>query len=286
MSRRSDAPAGVSGPSARADEGSLRRHRSERLQRQPVHRLAEVRRSRGLDQAPRRPGQAIRGAGILWSEAREPGTSTRSSSSRAENCTEQMGVPGPWYERLPHFRMGFTPSAGKELQSEYSCPGARRGRDPRGGTLRDQVSPHLMISEIRTIAADDLWMSPCYRRPTRDPLHVEAGLARRQASPARHREGTRAVRGPASLGQTVHRALLGNCNAATRDARLPAAGGKPTIRRRKFRNEFLDGAAVQLIGGLGYCARNVVDGSTVVARQAGTVHATADTLSNKVVTAA
>ena len=40
----------------------------------------------------------------------------------AENCTEQMGVPGPWYERLPHFRMGFTPSAGKELQSEYFVP--------------------------------------------------------------------------------------------------------------------------------------------------------------------
>jgi len=40
----------------------------------------------------------------------------------AENCTPQMGVPGPWYERLPHFRMGFTPSAGKELQSEYFVP--------------------------------------------------------------------------------------------------------------------------------------------------------------------
>src|SRR5205823_2268539 len=40
----------------------------------------------------------------------------------AENCTEQMGVPGPWYERLPHFRMGFTPSSGKELQSEYFVP--------------------------------------------------------------------------------------------------------------------------------------------------------------------
>src|SRR6267143_1297403 len=40
----------------------------------------------------------------------------------AENCTEQMGVPGPWYERLPHFRMGFTPSAGKELQTEYFVP--------------------------------------------------------------------------------------------------------------------------------------------------------------------
>src|SRR6201996_6727785 len=40
----------------------------------------------------------------------------------AENCTEQMGVPGPWYERLPHFKMGFTPSSGKELQSEYFVP--------------------------------------------------------------------------------------------------------------------------------------------------------------------
>ena len=40
----------------------------------------------------------------------------------AENCTEQMGVPGPWYDRLPHFRMGFTPSSGTELQTEYSLP--------------------------------------------------------------------------------------------------------------------------------------------------------------------
>src|SRR5437016_14092926 len=40
----------------------------------------------------------------------------------AENCTEQMGVPGPWYERLPLFRTGFTTSAGKELQSEYLVP--------------------------------------------------------------------------------------------------------------------------------------------------------------------
>jgi alditol oxidase len=45
----------------------------------------------------------------------------------AENCTEQMGVPGPWYERLPHFKMGFTPSAGKELQSEYFVPRQHSG---------------------------------------------------------------------------------------------------------------------------------------------------------------
>jgi xylitol oxidase len=85
----------------------------------------------------------------------------------AENCTEQMGVPGPWYERLPHFRMGFTPSAGKELQSEYFV--ARQNAVDAilaVERLRDQVGPHLLISEIRTIAADDLWMSPCYQQPS------------------------------------------------------------------------------------------------------------------------
>lgn len=83
-----------------------------------------------------------------------------------ENCTPQMGVPGPWYERLPHFRMGFTPSVGKELQSEYFVP-RRHAVEAILAVerLRDQVGPHLMISEIRTIAADTLWMSPCYKEP-------------------------------------------------------------------------------------------------------------------------
>jgi xylitol oxidase len=85
----------------------------------------------------------------------------------AENCTEQMGVPGPWYERLPHFKMGFTPSAGKELQSEYFVP-RQNAIDAILAVerLRDQVTPHLLITEIRTIAQDDLWMSTCYQRPS------------------------------------------------------------------------------------------------------------------------
>jgi alditol oxidase len=84
----------------------------------------------------------------------------------AENCTPQMGVPGPWYERLPHFRMGFTPSAGKELQSEYFVP-RRHAVEAILAVerLRDQVGPHLLISEIRSIAADNLWMSTCYKEP-------------------------------------------------------------------------------------------------------------------------
>jgi len=85
----------------------------------------------------------------------------------AENCTEQMGIPGPWYERLPHFRMNFTPSSGAELQSEYFVP-----RDKAYAAilaveqLRDRITPHLFISELRTIDADNLWMSPCYKRPS------------------------------------------------------------------------------------------------------------------------
>jgi xylitol oxidase len=84
----------------------------------------------------------------------------------AENCTQQMGVLGPWYERLPHFRMGFTPSAGKELQSEYFVPRHHAVEAILAvERLRDQITPHLLITEIRAIAADDLWMSPCYQQP-------------------------------------------------------------------------------------------------------------------------
>ncbi|MBK5277546.1 MAG: FAD-binding protein [Bacteroidia bacterium] len=83
----------------------------------------------------------------------------------AENCTEQMGVAGPWYERMPHFKMGFMPSAGEELQAEYFIPiehgyAAMMAME----TLHEKISPHLFISEIRTVEADNIWMSPCYNQ--------------------------------------------------------------------------------------------------------------------------
>ena len=83
----------------------------------------------------------------------------------AENCTDQMGVPGVWYERMPHFKMGFTPSAGKELQAEYFVP-IEYGYEAMMAVekLHKQITPHLFISEIRTVAADNLWMSPCYKK--------------------------------------------------------------------------------------------------------------------------
>jgi alditol oxidase len=85
----------------------------------------------------------------------------------AESCTEQLGIPGPWFDRLPHFRIGATPSSGAELQTEYLLP-RNRGYEAMLAVeqLRDQVTPHLFISEVRTIAADELWMSTAYQRPS------------------------------------------------------------------------------------------------------------------------
>jgi alditol oxidase len=83
----------------------------------------------------------------------------------AENCTAQMGVAGVWYERLPHFKMGFTPSSGEELQAEFFVP-LEHGLEAYLAIekLGAQIFPQLMISEIRTIKADTLWMSSAYKR--------------------------------------------------------------------------------------------------------------------------
>ncbi len=78
----------------------------------------------------------------------------------AEACTEQMGSVGPWYLRMPHFKMEFTPSSGEELQTEYFVDRKDGYRAMRAvETLRNQITPHLFITEIRTIAQDDLPMS-------------------------------------------------------------------------------------------------------------------------------
>ena len=82
-------------------------------------------------------------------------------------CTEQLGVAGPWHARLPYFRLEFTPSSGDELQSEWFVrrqdgPDALRALEP----LRDRIAAVLQMSEVRTIAADDLWLSPSAGRDT------------------------------------------------------------------------------------------------------------------------
>ncbi|NUS89579.1 MAG: FAD-binding protein, partial [Streptomyces sp.] len=81
------------------------------------------------------------------------------------HCTQQAGVPGPWHERLPHFRPDFTPSSGEELQSELILP--RDAAPEAFAALRrlgSRIAPVVLVSEVRTIAADDLWLSPAYGR--------------------------------------------------------------------------------------------------------------------------
>ena len=99
--------------------------------------------------------------------------------------TQQGGAAGSWYERLPHFRAEFTPSAGDELQTEYLLP--RDQAVAAMAALNDlapRIAPLLLVCEIRTVAADDLWLSPCYGRETagihftwrKDPAAVAALL--------------------------------------------------------------------------------------------------------------
>jgi xylitol oxidase len=83
----------------------------------------------------------------------------------ADCCTVQFGIAGPWHERLPHFRAEVPLGAGKELQSEFFVP---RSAAPEAITaireIGDRVAPVLQVAEIRTVAGDDLWLSPAYGR--------------------------------------------------------------------------------------------------------------------------
>ena len=111
-----------------------------------------------VDSAPFEPQPEWFGATLAQSDLHPiPGFS-------AVNFTKQMGIPGPWHERMPHFRMDYTPSSGEELQSEYLVPRQHAfAAFSAINELRENLAPLLQVSEIRTIAADNLWMSPYYK---------------------------------------------------------------------------------------------------------------------------
>jgi len=99
------------------------------------------------------------------------------------HCSEQRGIPGAWSDRLPHFRLEFTPSSGEELQSEYMV--ARENAWPALSALfelRERIEPLIHVSEFRAVGADDLWLSPFYRRPS---LTIHFTWKRRQTEVAR-----------------------------------------------------------------------------------------------------
>ena len=94
-------------------------------------------------------------------------TTETSLAEGNDNTTVQGGIPGPWSERLPHFRLDSTPSNGDELQTEFFVD-RRTAPDALAAVrvLGESIAPHLLITELRTAAADDLWLSPATGRPS------------------------------------------------------------------------------------------------------------------------
>jgi len=93
----------------------------------------------------------------------------------SSSTTPQVGVAGPWSERLSHFRLEFTPSAGEELQSEYMLPRANALRAIAAlRSLKERIKPLLFVSEIRIMRADKLWLSSAYAASKDDPFAAGA----------------------------------------------------------------------------------------------------------------
>jgi len=159
----------------------------------------------------------------------------------AGQATQQQGIPGPWHERIPHFRPGFTPSSGTELQSEYLLP--RQAAVPAVTALAglgDLFAPVLQIAEIRTVAADECWLSTCYRQDS-VALHftwtLDPGAVRPVVAAVEERL--------APLGARTHWGkVFGLAPRAVR-ARYPRWDGFRALARSldpagKFRNDFMD----------------------------------------------
>ena len=179
-------------------------------------------------------------AADLWGAAPAGATLHMLVGADVEAVTRQGGIGGPWHRRLPHFRLEFTPSRGEELQSEYLVPRAEApAAIERLRVLAPSFAPLLQVSEVRTVAADGLWLSGAYDRDV-------VGF---------HFTWVRDVPGVYAVLPAVEQALLplggrphwGKCFAATADAlrtlyprlddfRELAARADPAGR---FRNAFL-----------------------------------------------
>ena len=82
------------------------------------------------------------------------------------NSTDQMGAVGPFYDRLPHFRNDAVPAGGDDYQAEYFLSSEHAAAAVRAlHKWGRHLAPLLMVSEVRTIAQDKLWLSPCYGQP-------------------------------------------------------------------------------------------------------------------------
>jgi xylitol oxidase len=215
-----------------------------RWQPEPVYQLWRKRRAGGVDEGGVDDGGVDDGGEaepVFFGATAAPEPRHPLPAMDAANCTEQLGRIGPWHERLPHFRLEFLPSQGEELQSEYLVPRALAGQAIEAiAGIGHQVAPVLQVCELRSIAADEFWLSPGYRRDNLgvhftwvpDAAAVLPVLAevehRLAALQARPHWGKLFGIGPASCGEVYER---------YHDFRRLRALRDPG---RKFSNDFLD----------------------------------------------
>jgi len=82
-------------------------------------------------------------------------------------CTDQMGVSGKWLYRLPHFKLDSSPASGDEVQTEYLVDRAYVSHYiDELSNIGDEIAARVYATEIRTIKADDLWLSGAHGRQT------------------------------------------------------------------------------------------------------------------------
>ncbi len=113
----------------------------------------------------RKRREALTPPNVLFGATLATGPRHPIPSVDAESCTEQGGVFGPWHLRLPHFKLEFTPSHGDELQSEFFVPRERAQEALTAvQSLREKIQPLLLISELRTVAGDNFWLSPHFEQ--------------------------------------------------------------------------------------------------------------------------
>ena len=163
------------------------------------------------------------------------------SEADPQVCTEQLGIPGPWHQRLPHFKLEFTPSLGDELQTEYLVP-IGRGVDALQAifALNDKIHPYLHISEIRAVKADDLWLSPAFAT---DSLAIHFTWKPDWANVQQLLPQIEAALTP--LGARPHWGKLFSMNPVTLAAAYPQIPAFRELLTRvdpagKFRNDYLD----------------------------------------------
>lgn len=97
---------------------------------------------------------------IFFGARPAPGESSPVRGKDPLGTTGQLGVPGPWYDRLPHGRIGVLTAIGGEYQAEYFVARAKAPAALRAiRAVQAALHPALVVSEIRTVAADDFWLS-------------------------------------------------------------------------------------------------------------------------------